>query len=187
LRGIIRRASDWQQHYVSAYAAMHPWEDFAETWAHYLHIVDTLEMAAEFGLEVHPKRDKEGGLSAHIDFDPYFTQSFDLISIAWLPFAFAMNSVNRAMGTPDLYPFVLSPDVLIKLDFIHRLIQDTVLSIMRTRPPPPPQGRECKVPEWKAAHSDVRNSKPPRVGNDFQATEFRENTPDIVVNFPIID
>jgi hypothetical protein len=114
----------WQQHYVSAYASMHPWEDFAETWAHYLHIVDTLEMAAEFGLEVHPKRDKEGGLSAHIDFDPYFTQSFDPISRAWLPFVFAMNSVNRAMGARDLYPFVLSPDVLIKLDFIHRLIQN---------------------------------------------------------------
>jgi hypothetical protein len=85
---------DWQQHYVSAYATMHPWEDFAETWAHYLHI--------------HPKRDKEGGLSAQIDFDPYIVQSFDPISRAWLPFVFAMNSVNRAMGTRDLYPFVLS-------------------------------------------------------------------------------
>ncbi len=63
---------DWQQqHYVSAYATTHPWEDFAETWAHYLHIVDTLEMASEFGLEVHPRRDREGGLAAQIDFDPY--------------------------------------------------------------------------------------------------------------------
>jgi hypothetical protein len=115
---------DWEQHYVSAYATMHPWEDFAETWAHYLHIVDTLEMAAEFGLEVHPRRDNEGGLSAQIDFDPYVIQSFDPIARAWLPFVFAMNSVNRAMGTRDLYPFVLSPDVLIKLDFIHRLIRD---------------------------------------------------------------
>jgi hypothetical protein len=51
--------SDWQQHYVSAYATTHPWEDFAETWAHYLHIVDTLEMAAEFGLEIHPVRDQK--------------------------------------------------------------------------------------------------------------------------------
>jgi len=118
--------SDWQQHYVSAYATMHPWEDFAETWAHYLHIVDTLEMAAEFGLEVHPARDHEGGLSARIDFDPYLVRSFDPISRAWLPFVFAMNSVNRAMGMRDLYPFVLSPHVLVKLDFIHRLVRDSV-------------------------------------------------------------
>jgi hypothetical protein len=116
---------NWQQHYVSAYATMHPWEDFAETWAHYFHIVDTLEMAAEFGLEVHPARDREGGLSAHIDFDPHVVQSFDRVARAWLPFVFAMNSVNRAMGMRDLYPFALSPDVLVKLDFIHRLIQDT--------------------------------------------------------------
>jgi hypothetical protein len=118
--------SDWQEHYVSAYATMHPWEDFAETWAHYLHIVDTLEMAAEFGLEVHPARDREGGLSARIDFDPYLVRSFDPIARAWLPFVFAMNSVNRAMGMGDLYPFVLSPDVLVKLDFIHRLVRDSV-------------------------------------------------------------
>ena len=115
---------NWQYRYVSAYATMHPWEDFAETWAHYLHIVDTLEMAAEFGIEVHPKRDKEGGLYAQIDFDPYVVQSFDPISRAWLPFVFAMNSVNRAMGMRDLYPFVLSPKVLTKLDFIHRLIHE---------------------------------------------------------------
>jgi hypothetical protein len=114
----------WQHQYVSAYATTHPWEDFAETWAHYLHIVDTLEMAAEFGLEVHPARDREGGLSAQIDFDPYVVQSFDRVARAWLPFVFAMNSVNRAMGIRDLYPFVLSPNVLIKLDFIHRLVQE---------------------------------------------------------------
>jgi len=54
---------DWQQNYVSSYATMHPWEDFAETWAHYLHIVDTLEMASEFGMEVRPKVDRDGELS----------------------------------------------------------------------------------------------------------------------------
>jgi hypothetical protein len=48
--------ADWQSDYVSAYASSHPWGDFAETWAHYLHIVDTLEMAAAFGLHGRPKR-----------------------------------------------------------------------------------------------------------------------------------
>jgi hypothetical protein len=115
--------ADWQQRFVSAYATTHPWEDFAETWAHYLHIVDTLEMAAEFGIEVRPAADQIGGLSARIAFDPYRTQTFDTIVAAWLPFTFAMNSVARTMGTRDLYPFILSPEVIRKLSFIHGLVQ----------------------------------------------------------------
>ena len=46
---------NWQDNYVSAYATMHPWEDFAETWAHYLHIVDTLEMAYAFNVSISPR------------------------------------------------------------------------------------------------------------------------------------
>jgi hypothetical protein len=114
---------DWQQNFVSAYATSHPWEDFAETWAHYLHIVDTLEMAGEFGLDVKPRLDSIGGLSATYDFDPYQTDTIEPISNAWLPFVFAMNSVSRTMGTRDLYPFVLSPAVIQKLGFIHDLVQ----------------------------------------------------------------
>jgi len=115
---------DWQQQFVSAYATSHPWEDFAETWAHYLHIVDTLEMAAEFGIEVRPAADDIGGLSARVGFDPYRACPFDAIVGAWLPFTFAMNSVSRAMGTRDLYPFILSPTVIGKLGFVHGLVQD---------------------------------------------------------------
>ena len=115
--------ADWQQHFVSSYATSHPWEDFAETWAHYLHIVDTLEMAAEFGLDVRPKLDRIGGLSSHIDLDPYEAPSIEPIMAAWLPFVFTMNSVSRTMGTRELYPFVLSPAVIAKLSFIHDLVQ----------------------------------------------------------------
>src|ERR1700760_665981 len=93
--------SDWQERYVSAYASVHPWEDFAETWAHYLHIVDTLEMAANFGIEVHPLADNVGGLSTRIDFDPYAVADFGRVVAAWLPFVFAMNSVSRAIGSHD--------------------------------------------------------------------------------------
>ena len=116
---------DWQTRFVSAYAATHPWEDFAETWSHYLHIVDTLEMASAFGIKVHPAADSLGGLSAHIGFDPYEAENFDTIVTAWLPFTFAMNSINRAMGVRDLYPFVLSPPVIAKLRFIHQLVHKT--------------------------------------------------------------
>lgn len=115
---------DWQQNYVSAYATTHPWEDFAETWAHYLHIVDTLEMASEFGMEVRPKVDRDGELSTRIRFNPYEARNVEALVNAWLPFTFAMNSVNRAMGMRDLYPFILSPAVVAKLGFIHRLVRD---------------------------------------------------------------
>jgi len=118
--------ADWQENFVSAYATMHPWEDFAETWAHYLHIVDTLEMASAFGLQVQPLLDADGELAAKIDFDPYAAESMQTIIDAWLPFVFAMNSVNRAMGETDLYPFVLAPPVMAKLGFIHDLVHGRV-------------------------------------------------------------
>jgi hypothetical protein len=119
-------APDWQSNFVSSYATAHPWEDFAETWAHYLHIVDTLEMAGEFGLDVKPKLDRIGGLSSHIDFDPYEATGIDQVMAAWLPFVFAINSVSRTMGTRELYPFVLSPAVIHKLGFIYDLVQGPV-------------------------------------------------------------
>ncbi|AWN39308.1 zinc-binding metallopeptidase family protein [Methylobacterium durans] len=117
---------DWQERYVSAYATTHPWEDFAETWAHYLHIVDTLEMASAFGLEVNPAVDTNREISAKIDFDPYAAVSVQQIVDAWLPFVFAINSVNRAMGISDLYPFVLAPAVVRKLGFVHDLVHGHV-------------------------------------------------------------
>ena len=115
--------ADWQQNFVSAYATTHPWEAFAETWAHYLHIADPLEMGSEFGLEVHPVADRTGQLSTRVAIDPYVAENFAAVVAAWLPFTFAINSVNRAMGLRDLYPFILSPSVIKKLCFIHDLVQ----------------------------------------------------------------
>jgi hypothetical protein len=115
--------ADWQQDFVSAYATTHPWEDFAETWAHYIHIVDTLEMASEFGMEVNPPADHTGGLTVRVTFDPYGADDLDAIVAEWLPFTFAMNSVARAMGARDLYPFILTPPVIGKLRFIHELVR----------------------------------------------------------------
>lgn len=114
---------DWRDRFVSAYASAHPWEDWAETWAHYLHIVDTLEMASAFGMSVHPELDRSGELSATMDFDPHAAPDMQTLIDAWLPVSFAVNSLNRAMGHPDLYPFLLSPPVVEKLDFIHRLVR----------------------------------------------------------------
>ena len=113
---------DWQERFVSGYASAHPWEDFAETWAHYLHIVDTLETAAAFGLRVDPKAGRDPGLAMEIDFDPYRQGDFDALVQAWLPLTYAVNSLNHSMGQPDLYPFVLAPTVMGKLRFVHGLI-----------------------------------------------------------------
>jgi len=110
----------WREDFISSYASSHPWEDFAETWAHYLHIVDTLETAAAFGLKIKPRRAK-GGLAAAIDFDPYAADMDKLID-AWLPVEFATNNLNRSMGLTDLYPFLLSPRVIDKLSFVHVLM-----------------------------------------------------------------
>ena len=111
---------NWQDDFISLYASSHPWEDFAETWAHYLHIVDTLETAAAFGLKVKPRR-ANGVLAAAIDFDPYKADMDRLID-AWLPVEFATNNLNRSMGLTDLYPFLLSPKVIDKLSFVHVLM-----------------------------------------------------------------
>jgi len=114
----------WQQNYISAYATSHPWEDFAETFAHYLHLVDTTEMAASFGVNLKPSVDKSGELTARLDFDPYAGGGVDELIENWIPLASLMNNLNRAVGQHDAYPFVLTPEVIAKLGFIARLVQE---------------------------------------------------------------
>ena len=117
---------DWQAHFISQYATTHPWEDFAETWAHYLHIVDTLETASAFRLGLHPQRIDEPDLHADITLNPYGAGPIEGLIEAWLPLTFAVNSLNRSMGIADLYPFILSPTVISKMEFIHQLVQGTL-------------------------------------------------------------
>lgn len=118
--------ADWQQNYVSAYATAHPWEDFAETWAHYLHIVDTLEMARSFGMTLAPAVDKEGAYKVDYALDPYAVEDIQKLVDVWVPVSMALNSVNRAMGKEEIYPFILSPGVIAKLDYMRELIRDAV-------------------------------------------------------------
>jgi hypothetical protein len=118
--------ADWQEHFVSTYATAHPWEDFAETWAHYLHIVDTLEMARALGIGIAPRVDREGELEAEVDFDSYRSTDIQTVMDAWVPLTVAVNSLNRSMGVADLYPFVLSPGVVAKLGFIQSLVHGKV-------------------------------------------------------------
>lgn len=112
----------WQNDYVSAYATMHPWEDWAETWAHYLHMVDTLEMADAFGIRIDPEADRDSELSADLSLNPHEAPRIGVLVRAWMPLTMAVNSLNRAMGQPDIYPFTLPPRAVEKLGFVHDLV-----------------------------------------------------------------
>lgn len=114
----------WDVYFISAYATAHPWEDFAETWAHYMHIVDTLETARAFGIAIRPRAAQSEVLSTELDFRPYCADSMQQLVEALVPLTVAMNSINRSMGQRDFYPFVLSEAVIAKLRFVHELIAD---------------------------------------------------------------
>ena len=113
--------ANWANAYISAYATMHPWEDWAETWAHYLHMVDTLETAKSHGLSLRVPGGERS--SEHISTDALAFRDFESLTGSWNAVTLALNSLNRSMGMKDAYPFVLSPKVLEKLRFVHVLIQ----------------------------------------------------------------
>jgi hypothetical protein len=107
--------ADWAERFISAYASAHPWEDFAESFAHYFHMVDTLETAHVFGLAVNPRLPQ--GPGAVFDFHPRDADTKQLVE-AWVALTFAVNAINRSMGLHDLYPFVLNAPAVAKLGFI---------------------------------------------------------------------
>jgi hypothetical protein len=112
----------WEEEFVSTYAAAHPWEDWAESFAHYLHIRDTEQTAAAYGLVVEGP-DAAAPPEAPLEAVPSERPAtFDEIVGTWLPLTYALNAVNRSMGANDLYPFVLAPKVLDKLRFVHDLV-----------------------------------------------------------------
>jgi len=116
---------DWQDRFVSAYAASHPWEDWAESFAHYLHIVDTLETGEHFGVTIERRMPDGSVQRSDPDFDPYTVEDFGRIMDDWLPLSFALNSLSRSMGQPDLYPFVLSQPVIDKLGYVHQVVRES--------------------------------------------------------------
>ncbi|MEP6504142.1 MAG: putative zinc-binding metallopeptidase, partial [Betaproteobacteria bacterium] len=120
---------DWMNRHVSAYASAHPYEDWAETWAHYLHMIDALDTARSFGLVAHHN---------DIQYDPFRSQALDLpgrdaapddlaflaMVNGWIELTGALNEVTRSMGEPDFYPFVLSIPAVRKLHFIHKVVKN---------------------------------------------------------------
>ena len=77
--------ADWQDHFVSGYASAHPWEDWAESWAHYLHIVDTLETARNFSLRVITPQGAAGAsIAAPGGVTDYRPHSIETMIASWL-------------------------------------------------------------------------------------------------------
>lgn len=113
----------WKSSFVTAYSTSHPWEDWAETWAHYFHLVDLLETAAEFKVAINPDKDPVPPISSKIDFDPYNHDDFEDILEASLGLTLALNSLNRSVGQPDIYPFSIPSAAKKKLAFVHSLIR----------------------------------------------------------------
>jgi hypothetical protein len=116
---------DWRQSYISEYATMHPWEDFAECFAHYLHIADAIDTSREAGMVLHADRVR---FSAPRDIAP--PESYDDVPVErmlfdWKWMALFFNRVNTAMGKNPLYPFEIPPPVVATLAFIHRVIRET--------------------------------------------------------------
>ncbi len=97
---------NWQENYISAYASMHPLEDWAETWAHYMLMRETIETA--FNQEILPA------------LTPYST--FDIWMDEWMQLVIVLNALNRSIGNADAYPFTISNTVRTKIKFIHQLI-----------------------------------------------------------------
>ncbi|MEZ3161941.1 putative zinc-binding metallopeptidase [Microbacterium sp. BWT-B31] len=100
--------ADWPVSFISAYAAMHPFEDFAETWAHLMHILDTVDTAVAYGLVDEAR---VTGIDLRM-----------LVTKVWVPLSTALNLVNRSMGKDDLYPFAIPAPVLDKLEFAASLL-----------------------------------------------------------------
>jgi hypothetical protein len=115
---------DWHAAFVSDYAASHPWEDWAECFAHYLHMTDTLQTASSYGVKIDgPDLDLATARDARVATTPRENyEDFDQMLSAWLTLSYALNAMNRSMGMNDVYPFVLVPAVIEKLRFVHGLI-----------------------------------------------------------------
>lgn len=118
---------DWPQSFVTAYASMHPWEDWAETWAHYLHMMDAVDTARSFHIDI------EGHVPVAFyqpsscvlpqPFDEEDPQEFLEIVNEWIRISPPLNEMASSLGQNMLYPFALSETTIRKMFFIHCMIQ----------------------------------------------------------------
>ncbi|MCH9826554.1 MAG: putative zinc-binding peptidase [Gammaproteobacteria bacterium] len=115
--------ADWSARFISAYATMHPWEDWAETWAHYLHMLDTIDTAANCGLQMTPAASDLPALDLVLGDTRASQLDFDALYEKWTPLTFLLNNLSRSLGQGDAYPFVLPAPAVDKLRFVHDTIR----------------------------------------------------------------
>ena len=116
----------WEQKFISAYASSHPWEDWAETWAHYLQIVDGLETCESLGIQVKFIALPLVTLPVEAGFLPTILPStiaddgeFLALLQRWMCISTMLNEISNSLGEPALYPFVISVRVAQKLRLAH--------------------------------------------------------------------
>lgn len=117
---------DWQAQYVSGYASSHAWEDWAETWAHYLHMVDAVETAEASGMEPRASGFVTGSIWPFKTYDVCREETFPALMERWVPLSLSLNSLSRSMGHRDFYPFVIPGPAFDKLEFVHNSVREGV-------------------------------------------------------------
>ena len=124
---------DWRDSHISSYASVHPWEDWAETWAHYLHLTDSLDTALGFGISGNDVETDLERFTLDDMYAPGHPDAGRVLAIvhSWLELVTVLNELSRSLGQPDFYPFVMSRPVLRKLHFIHLVVKGEA-------PPPQP-------------------------------------------------
>lgn len=115
---------DWHERHLSAYASSHPWEDWAETWAHYLHMVEAIDTAEAEGFAPRPAGFRWSALWSIRGARPdsYGATSFKSLLERWIPLTLSLNNLSRSLGHLDFYPFVIPEPACRKLDFVHRVV-----------------------------------------------------------------
>jgi hypothetical protein len=119
--------ANWADNYISAYSTMHPWEDWAESWAHVMHMVDALETAQSVGLSIKPPRRDEPSLSISPKPTTARIGDFEQLVKQWKSLTYVLNNLTRGLGLADAYPFVLSGPVIKKLQFVCESMTDDSL------------------------------------------------------------
>lgn len=116
--------TQWWRRYVSAYASMHPWEDWAECWAHYLHMRDTIDTALSFGMAADSTQLEFTPFTLDALYQPEHPEAQHFLDFLnqWTRLTTLLNEMSRSMGQADFYPFVLPREVVAKLHFIHLLV-----------------------------------------------------------------
>lgn len=148
--------TDYQNTHISSYATAHAWEDWAETWAHYLHILDSWETAVAFGLRAGPRHPLAEG-----------TDRFTAFLDDWSELMIALNSMNRSMGHDDAYPFVLPPLVREKLSYVDRTVREN-LPRLNARFQTPSDDREAPEDQTRERAASPQTTALPEPQNASQ-------------------